>query len=116
MLWIYFLILNRDAIVQSLETDGQPMPVSSDMKPLSMAMSLTASMDELPREREEGVPREGTGEVLDHADIQLNLGEIFTEGVSGGSACLLCWRGCMGMGIAEDNNIENGRCDMLILY
>lgn len=86
MLWIYFLILNRDAIVKSLETDGQPMPVSSDIKPLSMAMSLTASMEELPTEREEGIPREGTDEVLDHADIQLNLGEIFTEGVSVGSA------------------------------
>lgn len=74
--------------MKSLETDGQPTPVSSDMKPLSMTMSLTASMDELPTEREEGASREGTDEVLDHADIQLNLGEIFTEGVSGGSGCL----------------------------
>nr|XP_034301900.1 E3 ubiquitin-protein ligase HERC2 isoform X4 [Crassostrea gigas] len=75
------ILYSRDAIVKSLETDGQPMPVSSDIKPLSMAMSLTASMEELPTEREEGTPREGTDEVLDHADIQLNLGEIFTEGV-----------------------------------
>lgn len=74
--------------MKSLETDGQPMPVSSDIKPLSMAMSLTASMEELPTEREEGAPREGTDEVLDHTDIQLNLGEIFTEGVSEGSACV----------------------------
>lgn len=79
--------------MKSLETDGQPMPVSSDIKPLSMAMSLTASMEELPMEREEGTPREGTDEVLDHADIQLNLGEIFTEGVSGVSACVQCGRG-----------------------
>lgn len=93
MLCIYLLILNRDAIVKSLETDGQPMPVSSDIKPLSMAMSLTASMEELPTEREEVTPREGTDEVLDHADIQLNLGEIFTEGVSGVSACVQCGRG-----------------------
>ncbi|XP_062585981.1 E3 ubiquitin-protein ligase HERC2-like, partial [Saccostrea cucullata] len=72
-----------DAIVKSLETDGQPVPVSPEMKPLGMTGSLAASTDELPVDREEGLHREGTDEVLDHADIQLTVGETVTEAVSG---------------------------------
>lgn len=74
--------LSRDAIVKSLETDGQPVPVSQDMKPLGMT-SLATSMEELSTEREEVLHREGTEEVLDHADIQLTLGDNVSETVSG---------------------------------
>ncbi|XP_061183765.1 E3 ubiquitin-protein ligase HERC2-like isoform X1 [Saccostrea echinata] len=73
------ILYSRDAIVKSLETDGQPVPVSPEMKPLGMTGSPAASTDELPMDREEGV----TDEVLDHADIQLTVGETVTEAVSG---------------------------------
>lgn len=64
------------------------MFVFLDMKFLSMVMFLIVSMEEFFIEREEGVFREGIDEVLDYVDIQLNLGEIFIEGVSGERVCV----------------------------
>nr|XP_022328228.1 E3 ubiquitin-protein ligase HERC2-like isoform X2 [Crassostrea virginica] len=78
------ILYSRDAIVKSLETDGQPMPVSADMKHLTMATSLSASVDDLPATgREDVTHREGTEEVLDHTDIQLTVGETITEAIGG---------------------------------
>ena len=70
--------------MKSLETDGQPMPVSADMKHLTMATSLSASVDDLSATgREDVTHREGTEEVLDHTDIQLTVGETITEAIGG---------------------------------